>query len=112
VRNPQKIDTKALKQRILATTPSTDILHIATLINSAMIPLYNHFLVVLKTTEEDLAPLQRNPNFPPASHIWNRSEKTVRGSKWLSASFDKGTAVSAPQGSSRRPTAQHCFKMS
>ncbi len=49
----QKIKTKTLKRRILAMTSPTDILYRATLINSAMIPLYNH---VLPATEEDLAP--------------------------------------------------------
>jgi hypothetical protein len=36
-----KIDPKALKRRILATTPPTDLLHRALLIKTALIPIYN-----------------------------------------------------------------------
>jgi hypothetical protein len=55
----QKIDRKALKWTILATTPPMNILHRATLINSAQIPLYHHVLMALTTTEEDLVPLYK-----------------------------------------------------
>jgi hypothetical protein len=54
-----KIDLKATKQRILATAPPTDILHRATLINSALTPLYNHVLMTLPATEKDLQPLYK-----------------------------------------------------
>jgi hypothetical protein len=40
----QKIKTKALKWRIFTMTQPTDILHRATLINTAMILLDNHIL--------------------------------------------------------------------
>jgi hypothetical protein len=53
----QKVDLKAVKRRILATTPPTDNLHRATLINSAMVPLYNHVLMTLPDTETELNPL-------------------------------------------------------
>jgi hypothetical protein len=49
-----KIDLKTTKRRILATAPPTDILHRATLINSALTPLYNHVLMALPATEKDL----------------------------------------------------------
>jgi hypothetical protein len=55
----QKIDLKAIKRRILATFPPTDTLHRATLINSALVPLYNHILIALPATEKDLDPLYR-----------------------------------------------------
>jgi hypothetical protein len=48
----QKIDTKPIKWRILAMTLPMDILHRATLINSAMISLYNHVLMAHPTTED------------------------------------------------------------
>jgi hypothetical protein len=50
----QKIFTKALKCRILATTPPMDIFQRVTLINSTMIPLYNHVIMALPITEEDI----------------------------------------------------------
>jgi hypothetical protein len=53
----QKIDTKTLKRRILATTPPTNILPRATLNNSALVPLYNQVLMALLATEKDLDPL-------------------------------------------------------
>jgi hypothetical protein len=43
----EAIDPKAIKRRILATTPPTDILHRAVLINMALIPIYNHVLMAL-----------------------------------------------------------------
>ncbi len=55
----QKVDLKAVKRKILATTLPTDILHRATLINSAMVPLYNHVLMTLPVTETELNPLHK-----------------------------------------------------
>jgi hypothetical protein len=55
----QKIDMKAVKRRILATTPPTDILHRATLINAAMVPMYNHVFMALPVPEEDLNTLHK-----------------------------------------------------
>ncbi len=49
----QKIDLKAVKRRILATTPPIDTLHRATLVNAAMVPLYNHAFMALPIAEED-----------------------------------------------------------
>ena len=39
----EHINPKAIRRRILATTPPTDLLHRATLINRALIPIYNGF---------------------------------------------------------------------
>jgi hypothetical protein len=55
----QKIDLKAMKRRILATSPPTDTLHRATLINSALVLLNNHVLMALPATGLDLDPLHR-----------------------------------------------------
>jgi hypothetical protein len=89
----QKIDLKAIKQRILATSPPTDTLHRATLINSALVPLYNHVLMALPATEIDLDPLYREI----LGFLWTRTSDAVTtqkrrlvAAKRLSASFDKG----------------------
>jgi hypothetical protein len=52
-----KINLKAVKWWIPATAPPNNILHRAALINSALIPLYNHALMALPITGEDLLPL-------------------------------------------------------
>jgi hypothetical protein len=76
-----KIDLKAIKRRILATAPPTDILHRATLINSAITPFYNQVQMYKEIK----------------SFLWTRTENdaTVQKrhlvvAKRLSASFDKG----------------------
>ena len=45
----RQIDPKALKRRIFATTPPTDLLHRALLIKTAYIPIYNHVFMALPT---------------------------------------------------------------
>ncbi len=65
----QKIDMKAVKRRILATSLPTDILHRATLINSAMDSLYNHVLMALPVTETELNPLYMEI----LSFLWTRT---------------------------------------
>ncbi len=89
----QKIKTRTLKRRILAMTPPTDVLHRVTLINSAIIPLYNHVLMALPATEEDLAARYKEI----LSFLWTctiRSEiiqkRHLVASKQLSTSCDKG----------------------
>jgi hypothetical protein len=42
-----KIESKLNKHRILATTPPMDVLHRATLINTALVPVYNHVCMAL-----------------------------------------------------------------
>ncbi len=87
-----RIDLKATKRRILATAPPTDILHRATLINSALTPLYNHVLMALPVTEDDLQPLYKEIK----SFLWTRTEndttiqkRRLVAAKHLSASFGK-----------------------
>jgi hypothetical protein len=41
------IEPKLIKRRILATTPPTDVLHRATLVTTALIPVYNHVFMAL-----------------------------------------------------------------
>jgi hypothetical protein len=88
-----KIDLKSTRRRILATAPPTDILHRATLINSALTPLYNHVFMALPVTEKDLQPLYKEIK----SFLWTRTEneatiqkRRLVAAKRLSASFDKG----------------------
>ena len=43
----EHISPKAIQRRILATTPPTDLLHRALLINTAFLPLYNHVFMAI-----------------------------------------------------------------
>jgi hypothetical protein len=89
----QKIDLKSTRRRILASTPPTDTLHRATLINSALVPLYNHVFMALPVTEEDSAILHKEIlNF-----LWTRTidattiqKRRLVAAARLPASFDKG----------------------
>jgi hypothetical protein len=45
-------EPKRIKRRILGTTPLTDILHRALLINTALIPIYNHIFMALPVQKE------------------------------------------------------------
>ncbi|RPH76440.1 MAG: reverse transcriptase family protein, partial [Planctomycetaceae bacterium] len=89
----QNIDIKAIKRRILATAPPTDTLHRSTLINSALVPLYNHVLMALPATEDALAPLYKEV----LSFLWTKTvdgetipKRRLVAAKRLSASFEKG----------------------
>ncbi len=53
------IDSKAIERRILATTPPTDILHRALLVNLAFTPIYNHVFMVLPITSNHIDELQK-----------------------------------------------------
>ncbi len=113
----QKIDIKATKRRLLATAPPTDILHRATLINSALTPLYNHVFMALPAAEADLDPLYREI----LGFLWTRTNDTVTiqkrrlvAAKRLSASFDKGgLQIQHPKETSaglRLNLIQKCYK--
>ncbi len=54
-----KIDLKDVKRHILAAASPTDIVHRASMNNSAMTPLYNHVLMALPSTDEDFQPLDK-----------------------------------------------------
>jgi exonuclease III len=47
-----QISPKAIKRRILATSPPTDILHRATLIKTALLPIYNHVFMAVPVSSE------------------------------------------------------------
>jgi hypothetical protein len=53
------IDPKAVERRILATTPPTDILHRALLVNLAFIPIYNHVFMALPISSNHIGELQK-----------------------------------------------------
>ena len=62
------IEPKAIKRRIFATTPPTDLLHRATLINTALTPIYNHVFMALPTTREQGESLYQET----LSFLWTR----------------------------------------
>ncbi len=68
-------EAKRIKRRILATTPPTDLLHRALLINSALIPIYNHIFMALPTQEDHIKDLQQEIiNF-----LWALVAQCVKG---------------------------------
>jgi hypothetical protein len=46
-------EPKRIKRRILGTTPPTDLLHRALLINTALIPIYNHIFMALPASRNN-----------------------------------------------------------
>jgi len=55
----ENIEPKRIKRRIMATTPPTDLLHRSVLINTALIPIYNHIFMALPLRNEDTDNLQQ-----------------------------------------------------
>jgi hypothetical protein len=53
------IDPKTIERRILATTPPTDILHRALLVNLAFTPIYNHVFMALPISSNHIYELQK-----------------------------------------------------
>jgi hypothetical protein len=53
------IDPKAIERRILATTPPTDMLHRALLVNLAFTPIFNHVFMALPVTSNHTDELQK-----------------------------------------------------
>ncbi len=51
------IEPKLVKRRILATTPPTDVLHRATLVTTALVPVYNHVFMALPIAPKHTEPL-------------------------------------------------------
>jgi hypothetical protein len=58
-----KIEPKLIKHRMMATTLPTDLLYRATIINTALIPVYNHALMALPASTHRRA-LLRNTVLP------------------------------------------------
>jgi len=54
-----QINPKAIKRRILATTPPTDILHRSTLIKAAFTPIYNHVFMAIPVQEDQCESLHK-----------------------------------------------------
>jgi len=87
------IQPKRIQRRIRATTPPTDLLHRAILINSALIPLYNHIFMALPLAGGQADTLHKEIlNF-----LWTRQKDGVTRNKRklvaknrLPASHDKG----------------------
>jgi hypothetical protein len=67
----EAIDSKAIKRRILATTPPTDVLHRATLINMALIPIYNHVMMALPVGKRYIDELQKEV----LKFLWTRQQE-------------------------------------
>ena len=89
----RQISPKAITRRILATTPPTDTLHRATLINSALLPIYNHVFMAIPVNSEHSKLLFREVT----KFLWTRQQegqtvqKRIRVSKdRVSASFEMG----------------------
>jgi hypothetical protein len=51
------IGPKLVKRRILSTTPLTDVLHRATLVTTALVPVYNHVFMALPIEPRHTEPL-------------------------------------------------------
>ena len=67
----RQIEPKAIKRRILATTPPTDLLHRSRLINTAVIPIYNHVLMALPIPEAKLQDLDKEV----LAFFWTRQKE-------------------------------------
>jgi hypothetical protein len=67
----EAVDPKAIKRRILATTPPTDILHRAMLINMALIPIYNHVMMALPVGKNYSDELQKEV----LKFLWTRQHE-------------------------------------
>ena len=84
----RQIQPKAIMRRILATTPPTDILHRATLINAAFLPIYNHvFMAVPVSTEHSDALFKEVTKF-----LWTRQQEGQTVNKRTRVSKDRVSA--------------------
>jgi hypothetical protein len=63
-------EPKRIKRRILGTTPPTDLLHRALLINTALIPIYNHIFMALPVHQETMKKLHQEV----LDFLWTRQE--------------------------------------
>jgi len=86
-------EPKRIKRRILATAPPTDLLHRALLINTALIPIYNHIFMALPTQAEHIKALHQEI----IDFLWTRQQEgeTIQKRRLvakdrISASFEKG----------------------
>ena len=70
----QSINEKAIQRRILATTPPTDMLHRATLVKIAYIPLYNHIFMALPINKNQADSIQQGIQ----TFMWTKQKEGVR----------------------------------
>jgi hypothetical protein len=66
----RETESKLIKRRILATTPPTDLLHRALLVNTAFTPIYNHILMALPVPQTILEELDAEVG----SFFWTRQK--------------------------------------
>ena len=86
-------EPKRIKRRILGTTPPTDLLHRALLINTALIPIYNHIFMALPVHQETMKKLHQEV----LDFLWTRQEDGEKIQKRrlvakdrIPASFNRG----------------------
>jgi hypothetical protein len=74
----EAIDPKAIKRRMLAITPPTDMLHRAVLVNVALIPIYNHVFMALPVDKAYIHDLQKEI----LKFLWTRQLDGHTKQKW------------------------------
>jgi len=67
----RQVQTKALRRRILATTPPTDLLHRSLLVNVAYVPIYNHIFMALPIQIDQCLQVDKDIR----SFLWTRQDK-------------------------------------
>jgi hypothetical protein len=73
----EHIEPKTIKRRILATTPPTDLLHRCTLINRALVPIYNHVFMTLPMSMENANEISTEIY----SFLWTKQEAGITKQK-------------------------------
>jgi hypothetical protein len=67
----RQVQTKALRRKILATTPPTDLLHRSLLVNVAYVPIYNHIFMALPIQPNQCLQVDKDIR----SFLWTRQDK-------------------------------------
>jgi hypothetical protein len=104
----EAIDPKAIKRRILATTPLTDLLHWAVLVNVAFLPIYNHIFMALPVDKTNTDNLQKDI----LKFLWTRTlDGHTKQKQGLVAKNRLGAGLE--MGGPRHPTyCPHCTRFS
>jgi hypothetical protein len=86
-------EPKRIKRRILGTTPPTDILHRALLINTAIVSIYNHIFMALLVQKEMMKRLRQEI----LDFLWTKQQdgETIEKRRLIAkdripASFNRG----------------------
>ena len=89
----ENTEAKRIKRRILGTTPPTDLLHRSLLINTALVPIYNHIFMAIPFQSEDIKAIHKEI----LDFLWTkqRDGETVQKRRLvakdrISASFNRG----------------------